>query len=227
MFARQCLVSVAGAMLAAAVTMGPLRAAGSDSLVDAVNRIVAIDGEAAELSTDRLTEVAEVACTTLGAVTGRTLTDVLQTAYSRLERDYDAAAATFAEQDAYRGFLAAERRLLAESGLSEPAVARAMNLIEGARAPGAQGLTASYSVKLHAGEINTVICEVYRRRTKGQASPQRDRRLAKSAANGLAGLAIIVIGNGEAAQQAEAPVAAASTAVGSIVVARAYSGLFR
>lgn len=227
MLAWQRLVSVAVAMLAASLAAGPLRAAGSDSLVDAVNRIVAIEAEAAELSADRLTEVAEVACTTLDAVTGRTLTDVLRMAYRRLERDYDAAAATFAEQDAYCSFLATERRLLAESGLSEPAVARAMDLIESARATGAQGLTASYSVKLHAGEINTVICEVYRRRIKGQASRRRDQRLARSAANGLTGLAIIVAGNSGSAQQAEAPVAAASTAVGSIVVARAYSGLFR
>lgn len=227
MLAPRCLVAGAGAILIAGAAAGPARAAGSDSLVEALNQVVAIEREAAELSGDRLTEVAGIACTTLGAVTGRTLTDILQMAYRRLERDYDAAAATFAEQDAYRSFLEAERRLLAESGLSEPAAARAMDLIERARLPGTQGLTASYSVKLHAGEINTVICEVYRRRTKGQVSPQRDQRLARCAVDGLTGLAIIAVGNSEAAQQAEVPVAAASTAVGSIVVARAYSGLFR
>lgn len=217
------------ALVVAGAPPGSARTAEGDLLVDAVNSVVPHSARQDRLTDETLTEVAETACTALGALTGRTLTDVLQTGYRRLERDYDAAAAVFASPRTYRDFLDAERRLLGAQGLSEAAIEQVLSLIEEVRTPGAQGLTASYSVKLHAGEINTVVCEVYRRRSQGRAASERDRRLVHSAVRGLLGLAVIAAGNSEAAHEAEAemPMGAASTAVGSIIVARAYSRLFR
>ncbi len=217
------------ALVVAGAPSGSVASAEGDLLVDAVNSVVPHGAREETLTDEAVTQVAQTACTALGAVTGRALTDVLQTGYRRLERDYDAAAAVFASPQAYRDFLDAERRLLSAQGFSETATEDALTLIERARAPEAQGLTASYSVKLHAGEINTVVCEVYRRRSQGRAASERDRRLVHSAVRGLLGLAVIAAGNSEAAREAESglPVAAASTAVGSIIVARAYSSLFR
>lgn len=221
---RDCAIGIALLLMA-----GPASAQIDDrpafsDLVDVLNRVEEIG--TGEQGSDQA--VARLACRTLGGLSGDRLQPVLDRAYAVLRAAYNGAEPFLSDNERYADLLQWIMDDLEEAGLARASLTSLRQALETAHDPRVGGMRASYAVNLHVSEIATAVCFVDRRIERGDPVPATRRRAAiDGAVAALQALAVIVSANTTeiGARTAPSSIAAASTALGGILLARAYARL--
>lgn len=197
-------------------------------LVAAVNRIAAI--RAGEAATDANPDfaVARTACGALTGFVGGPLQRLLSRAYEGLDAHQKQVQALLSTDAGFDRFLERAGKALRANGL-DPAIAKGLRgTVKQMYHPGG-GMVASYSMNLHASEVSTAVCHVASQLRAGGGAGERARLRIEAAATVLRGLALVSAMNPAQAEHGEPPepeMAAAATATGSVLVARAYRSMF-
>lgn len=197
-------------------------------LVDALNRTAEAQANEDLLPEERLQEISGIACTVLRELMGDPLNQLLSVAYDNLEAHYTEMLAYIDSPEDFDRLSRDIEEATRAAGLAREGRDRLVSLTREARMPGRSGMVASYSVNLHAGEITSAICDVFRRHERrGTVELDYDRAMVGMAARGLYGLMLVAVANSEfMADPQDRARAGAAAAVGSVMVAQAYGELF-